>query len=177
MAPVINADRLLALLGMPVDEPEVGAVAREMGIPDHLALPEFGTTAAASAPAHGLALRWGLAKEWTYTDGPTAPDAIVIVCVFFYAPGHEQHAGYAGELPHGLRFDQDREQVRELLGPRSGGSTAHPIDRWSLDRYELTVDFSRDGSSATLVSAFLPWPSKDTAASSDAGRSPDAAPT
>lgn len=163
MASVINADRLLGLLGVSVDEPEVGAIARQLGIADRLAVPEFDTTAAASAPVHGLGLRWGLAKEWIYTQDPATSEEIVVVCVFFYAPGHEQHVGYAGQLPHGLRFDLDRTQVRALLGPRSCGSGAYPIDRWSLDGYELTVDFSRDGSRATLVSAFLPWPQSQAA--------------
>jgi hypothetical protein len=154
---MMTADRMLGLLGKPVDSAETQLVFAEIGLPPDDSFPPQRKSRAASVPALGLAARWEPAsmQREGYTDAPA--DTRVVCAVFFYAPGHENHVGFAGDLPHGLRFDQSREEVRALLGPPPMGSSKYPNDRWTFDRYDLTVDFRADGDAIVLVTAFLPW--------------------
>jgi hypothetical protein len=129
----------------------------EIGMPADESFPPDRVSRAASLPALGLGARWEPAgmRQAEYTDAH--PVSRIVCAVFFYAPGHEDHVGFAEALPHGLGFDQSRDEVRALLGPPPLGSSKHPIDRWTFDRYDLAVDFRADGSGVVLVTAFLPW--------------------
>jgi len=149
-----SADQLLSLLGEPARGARVTPVLERLGMK-----PDFSQSwsVAVAAPRHGVSLRFGSALERSEGSAVGADPGPIVVCTFFYAPGHEGHRGYGSLLPFGLDFGCSRARARELLGAPFWSSIRHQSDRWNFEGRYLCLDFARDESSIRLVTVGLPW--------------------
>jgi hypothetical protein len=156
-----GSDELLALLGQPASSARVRHVLARLGMkPDFSEDPAL----ALAAPAHGVSLRFDSPSERAPASSasgcgvPAQHDlSPMLVCVFFYAPGHEGHRGYSLPLPFGLDFGCSRARVRQLLGTPFRSSVRYQSDRWNFDGRYLALDFAKDEASMRLVTVGLPW--------------------
>jgi len=100
---------------------------------------------------HGIALNFAEAE-----DSPSVPEGtLALVTVHAMAPGVQGHAGFPGELPHGLLFDMNRSQVTKLLGAPVWSSPVLPNHRWVFGAYRMLVCFKDDMPSATISSVVV----------------------
>jgi hypothetical protein len=151
--PTPGADELLASLGEAASSARVRQLLARLGLkPDFSEDPAV----AVAAPAHGVSLRFDSPLE--LAQAPLSTDrGPILVCCFFYAPGHEGHRGYRSPLPFGLDFACSRARVQQLLGEPFWSSVRYQSDRWNFAHRYLALDFARDGSSIRLVTVGLPW--------------------
>lgn len=152
--PMPGADELLALLGQPASSARVSHVLARLGMkPDFSEDPAV----AVAAPAHGISLRFDSPTELAGAPAFPGERAPILVCVFFYAPGHEGHRGYGAPLPFGLDFGCSRARTRQLLGAPFWSSVRYQSDRWNFAGRYLALDFAKDEASIRLVTVGLPW--------------------
>ncbi len=153
-SPMPSADELLAPLGLPASSARVTRVLSRLGMkPDFSEDPAV----AVAAPAHGVSLRFDGATELAEAPAFPVDLATLLVCVFFYAPGHEGHRGFGAPLPFGLDFGCSRARARQLLGAPFWSSVRYQSDRWNFDGRYLALDFAKDEASIRLVTVGLPW--------------------
>lgn len=100
---------------------------------------------------HGIALNFAEAD-----DSPDVPEGtLALVTIHAMAPGVQGHAGFTGQLPHGLAFDMTRSQVTKLLGAPVWSSPVLPNHRWLFGAYRMLVCFKDDAASATISSVVV----------------------
>jgi hypothetical protein len=88
-----------------------------------------------------------------------------VASVFLYAEGYQDCKGFAGELPEGISFTDDRREVQARLGQpaASGGGTVMPFlgeaprwDRFDRHSYSLHIQYVEGDTSVNLVSVMRP---------------------
>jgi len=159
--PVDSAD-LVAILGRPVHADHVVDVLRRLGLPETVEIPPGKLSYAVSAPAHGIGMRFERAASRLPDPQAAglAPEDILTAVVFFHADGVDNHAGYPAPLPYGLRFDQSRTAVRELLGTPRKTRDSGPSDEWDIGPGYLTVDFTKNGQGIRMLRHGMPLPAR-----------------
>jgi hypothetical protein len=80
-----------------------------------------------------------------------------VVGIYLHGPGSTTGAGYAGELPQGLKFFLKRAEVRERIQGHvySGLMGQIPFDAWEIGRAMLRVAYNAQETIAFV--ALLPW--------------------
>jgi hypothetical protein len=88
-----------------------------------------------------------------------------VATIQLYAEGYQDYKGFAGELPEGISFTDDRRGIRARLGQpaASGGGTviqffgkAPSWDRFDRDSYSLHIQYVEGDGSINLVSLLRP---------------------
>jgi hypothetical protein len=97
-----------------------------------------------------------------------ATDAgMTIETIFLYGESREGFRRYAGELPHGLRLEWDRQRVRAALGEpsASGGGEEIPFygfaarwDRYDFPTHSLHLEYrgAGEGQGISLITLSTP---------------------
>lgn len=136
---------LLDLLGQPLDGPLVATTLRELEA-TRAPRTRGRTNLNFLARSRGVELKFRPALELGLeSSSGGAPERLLASTLFFHGEGSEGFVGYAGTLPYGLKFEQSRAAVRELLGPPSASSSHYANDRWEFGALYLTLDFASDG--------------------------------
>lgn len=83
---------------------------------------------------------------------------LILTQAYFYA-GAEEIAPYAGALPHGLLWSDDRAAVRRKLVEFAPSLHTFKSDTWDVDGYRLTVHYAEGfGSVDRMALRLLPAP-------------------
>jgi hypothetical protein len=149
-----EAEWLLALLGVRASTREVTSLLEQLDLHPDLSRR---WSVAVAAQAYGLDLRFCRGHEISEAVGLGHEEEQVLACVFFHAPGHEGHRGFARALPYGLSFGDSRARARQTLGAPFWSGSRHKGDRWNFERRYLCLDYAEDEASIRLLTVGLPW--------------------
>jgi hypothetical protein len=159
----ISGDNLLALLGMPVEEPAVKAclafVARDMrpeldpddpdDYIDWITLNDIGLELGFEDEAYLCA--------WEESMRRTGRS--LLTQLYFHADTSQTQA-FPYQLPFGLTFADDRRQVRAKLNGFDDARRSYIHDAWKLPAFDLTVIYAANGllESISCRLRCSPWP-------------------
>ena len=134
----------LELLGQSKSAPLVKEFLRQVGLsPEKIKLKRGDSEAAFEFEDIGFDVNF-VDPEGVHTLGTHAEGDLVIGAVFMYAKDVQGHRQFGGALPQSLQFALARKEVHALLGSPGWSSPALPIDRWSVEAYDLTIWFTPD---------------------------------
>jgi hypothetical protein len=109
-------------------------------------------------PAQDLGIEFGF-EDQAYLRGEDVilrrKGPLVFFEVIFYGQ-HPQMAPYAGELPFGLSFQDNREGVRQKLARFQLSARWYRRDVWEWPEYRLVVSYLADESAIADVVVYLP---------------------
>lgn len=83
-----------------------------------------------------------------------------VEAIHLYSEGFKKHREFGGVLPHGISFQNGREEIRANLGipALSGGGDVVPVlgaiplwDRFKMSGYDLHVQYTDDCLGVSLV--------------------------
>lgn len=151
----VPANQLLECLGKPHIDEQVKATLSAVGLgAAKIKLKRGEFDLALAAEKYGVDINFSDPSDYEL-DGSMPDGALVVSTVFFFKNGVEKHAQFGGELPHKLKFEMSRKEVRALLGKPEWSSPALPNDRWKFGKYKLVVDFNESEKSIDIVSCGL----------------------
>ena len=152
----INAKDLIPLLGKTSYDPDVKTFLASVGI----------TKAPKLAPQdfHAYVSNKKIGLEITFRDEahikvkPSEYDegSLVLVNMTLYADDSTGFKPFAGELPHGLRFDFELKECIEKIGKPAWKSKDIANVRWDFKGYSVLVAFDKEYEIIFEVSLQLP---------------------
>jgi hypothetical protein len=157
----MNANDILSLLGAPADDERAQALFTRLQLPRQPQLPvdEYRFHDWVMIPPLGIEL--GFSDSQLQSGGPFylwGSGQTLLTQVYFYAD-FDGITPYAGELPHGLSLDDDRDTVREKLAAFEGTRHSGLNDTWDVGGYRLAVTFDDDELAVARVACLvLPAP-------------------
>ncbi len=150
----MNANEIIKLFGLPIDENRIESLFTELNTLNRPALPDDDKFV-----YHDWVLvrRKGIELGFTDSEYQAAADKfrwrygkLLLTQVYFYA-GFDDVQPYAGELPFRLIFSDNKETARAKLAGFEGTRHSYINDTWDVDRYRLTVTYTKDGQSIDRI--------------------------
>jgi hypothetical protein len=134
--------RLIALIGMPSDSPEVATWMGELKAPQPR-LKKGDTDANVTLPELGMELVFtdeGFKNEGS--ELAIGEGALLLTAIMFKfgVPGFKD---YAGPLPRGLAWGDTLDQVHKKLGNPAKVHPRMPTEFWTLDGARLSVGYDK----------------------------------
>jgi hypothetical protein len=161
---VTTADDLLALVGLPVDDPRVQeSLARfANGVQPELD-PDDEESYVDWVPVRETGLEFGFEDEAyvrALREELRRPGPLILTQLYFYGDTPVTRP-FPYPLPYGLSLTDDRERVREKLSRLQARLRSYVRDVWQLPLFDLTVAYSDDHRSVQSLFFHVPydpWP-------------------
>lgn len=91
-----------------------------------------------------------------------------LIGIFLYSEGRENYSEYKGEIPFGVHFSQERDNILKKMGEPnwqrlSLDEKQVKADRWHIDFYRMHITYSRETQKPVVISISIsiPIPDKD----------------
>jgi hypothetical protein len=165
----MNAEDLIALLGLNADDPVVEAVflkARTRRRPQLDSENPDDVFTWVLVRRQGVEL--GFVDEVYFKAGEPWKRRrkgvpLILWQVYFYAQ-RDDVAEDKGKLPFGIEWSDNRDQVRHKLAQFESTRRSYIRDAWDLPAFRMTVDYRKEGKSTDNIVCYLEassWPEKE----------------
>lgn len=159
----MNLNKVLNCLGTSVNDPKTASVLEGIGVKnvESIKVPEGEYSEYFVSKADGFSLIFtDEAMFLGKSDQPIGVGPLYFAGIFLYAGGRDGYSPYRGELPFGIHFDLNREDLLKLLGQPSwhqkNNSGGARVDRWDENaRYRVHMTYTPDAKPA-VVSLHMP---------------------
>jgi hypothetical protein len=147
--------RLISLIGMPSDSPEVAAWMGELKAPQPR-LKKGDTDANVTLPELGMELVFtDEAFQNKRSDLAIGEGALLLTAIMFKVRVPD-FKDYAGPLPKGLAWSDTLDQVHKKLGNPAKVHPRMPTEFWTFDGAMLTVSYDKPKTTIEEVTLEVP---------------------